>query len=275
MTGRVSSAFRPPSPPDPSLESRPVPRKHRFATRSFGPGAAPDIQQTVTSAGELSRAVQDNDALPQSTATLQADEDRKILENVERENNVDYWGDDRPGHSDPTWGFFLFVTDYALTTTANVPRAVENLLKVQQQHMSTSQRWGNVYSKELYHRLKFDVVEDEEALDGASLDRVQACFRAHVRGLEICPEDDFPGPVRYKVCLVLDSEAVDMLANLAFPEDDDIIGNSRREKLTAVDIYWECSKRASRSYRGAKGLEIDTLAYNYDLIDTLGLESAG
>jgi hypothetical protein len=102
---------------------------------------------------------------------------------------------------------------------------------------------------------------------------VRACFRAQVRGLEICSEDSFPSPVRYEVCLVLDSSAVEMLAKLVFSEDD-VVGDSRRYKLRAVDIYWERPELTSSSYLGAKDLQIDTLQYNYDLMESLGLESA-
>lgn len=103
---------------------------------------------------------------------------------------------------------------------------------------------------------------------------MRACFRAQVRGLEICPEDTFPRPVRYKVCLVLDSSAVEMLANLTFSEHD-VIGDSRQFKLRAVDIYWERSRAASNPYRGVKDLEIRSLTYSYDLMEGLGLENAG
>jgi hypothetical protein len=130
MTGRGNSAQKPHSPLDPSLESRPVPQKHRFSTRSFGTGAVPNIQQTVTSFNELSRADQ-GVAEPRSLEKIQAGHDCRFLEHIEIESNIDYWGDDRPGASDPTWGFFLVLTDYASTTTANIPRAVEKLLEVQ------------------------------------------------------------------------------------------------------------------------------------------------
>jgi hypothetical protein len=116
-------------------------------------------------------------------------------------------------------------------------------------------------------------IENQAALDGASLDRVRVCFRAHVGSLEICPEDSFPCPVRYKVCLLLDSSAVEMLSSLAFSEDD-VMGNSRRYKLRAVGIYWGRPEQTSSSYRGAKDLQIDSLRYNYDLMESLGLESA-
>jgi hypothetical protein len=101
MTGRGDSARRPPSPPDSTLESRPVPDKHRFPTRSFGPGATPDIQQTVTSANELSRADQ-GDAEPRSLENIQAGNDRRFHEHIEFESNIDYLGDNRPGALDPT-----------------------------------------------------------------------------------------------------------------------------------------------------------------------------
>jgi hypothetical protein len=56
MTGRGplgNPQMRCPSPIDPTLESRPVPRAHRFPIRSFGPGAAADVQQTLSSLEDL------------------------------------------------------------------------------------------------------------------------------------------------------------------------------------------------------------------------------
>jgi hypothetical protein len=64
-----------------------------------------------------------------------------------------------------------------------------------------------------------------------------------------------------------------MLSSLAFSEDE-VMGNSRRYKLRAVDIYWGRPEQTSSSYRGAKDLQIDSLRYNYDLMESLGLESA-
>jgi hypothetical protein len=102
---------------------------------------------------------------------------------------------------------------------------------------------------------------------------VRACFCTHVTGLELCPEDIEPASVRYNVCLVLDSNAVEILANLAFSEND-VVGDSRLYKLRAVDVYWKRPERTASSYRGAKDLEIDFLPYNYNLMASLGLESA-
>jgi hypothetical protein len=49
-----------------------------------------------------------------------------------------------------------------------------------------------------------------------------------------------------------------MLSSLAFSEDY-IMGDSRRYKLRAVDIYWQRPELTSSCHRGAKGLQIDTL----------------
>jgi hypothetical protein len=72
----------------------------------------------------------------------------------------------------------------------------------------------------LYRRLRLDVVEDQEALEGASVDRVRECFRVLVRSFELSDnEDEYPPPARNLVCFVLDSERVDMLADLDVFDD--------------------------------------------------------
>ena len=77
----------------------------------------------------------------------------------------------------------------------------------------------NVYAAEAYGRFLLDLVQDREALDGASADRIRENFRALVRGLELNEDEEvYEGSVKNQVCLVLTAEKVEMLANLHFEE---------------------------------------------------------
>lgn len=63
-------------------------------------------------------------------------------------------------------------------------------------------------------------MQDEEALSGASDNRVQEEFRAQPCGLHQLDEDGIiQGAVHNYMCLVLDRAVVYMLADLTFPED--------------------------------------------------------
>jgi hypothetical protein len=183
--------------------------------------------------------------------------------------------DGRPVESDPTWGFFLFLTaDYTQAVKDKVPRAVENPVRVQQRALRADADEANVYVKELNRRLKFGLVEDQEALEGASIDRVRECFRALVRSFELSDDEErFPPPARNMVCLVLDGAAVEMLANLEFYDDRRQESQAHRQcKLQAVDIHWRRPEMTRDSYRGARLLEINSLPDVYDSLDSETLD---
>ena len=72
---------------------------------------------------------------------------------------------------------------------------MENLLKLQQRTLGAHAEPADVYADRAFRRLRFDLVEDQDALDAASNDRVRECFRALVRSFELSDdEDDFPPP---------------------------------------------------------------------------------
>lgn len=127
VTSRRNPPSRSPSPTDPSLESRPAPWKRVFPVRSFGPGASPDIGQRITSLDDLDRAA----STTGGTEDLIAKDNRDLVEAIEKWQDVSWRDDDRPVEPDPTWGYFLFLTDYTQAVTEAVPQALDNLVKVQ------------------------------------------------------------------------------------------------------------------------------------------------
>lgn len=265
--------MRAPSPVDATLQTRALPRKHRFPLRSFGPGEASNMQQTVTSLWKLEDAAADDPA----SQTMFADGARGLLASVFRWEQTNHWRDGRPVELDPTWGYYLFLTDYDRVTEDNVKRAVKNLLEVQRrQLLGASGERANLFSKEAYHRLKLIVVEDQEALQDASVDRVRENFRALVRCLELQDDDSdgFPSPPpRNGVCLVLDAGKVEMMASLTFT-DSDPKGNMRaleQCKLLAVDIHWKRPAMTRNEYRGCRELEIGMLDSVYSDLNILTL----
>lgn len=81
--------MRSPSPTDPTLETRPVPRKHRFPIRSFGPGAATNIQKTVTPPEELHRTAGSDLA----SQTNEAKWDYDLLRSITQWEGTDWRND--------------------------------------------------------------------------------------------------------------------------------------------------------------------------------------
>lgn len=84
---------------------------------------------------------------------------------------------------DPTWGFSMMPGDYCLAARDNVDPVMESLLHVQQNILGDNADPRDVYADKLYRRLMFDLVEDQEALEGASHDWVRECFFGYLRGL--------------------------------------------------------------------------------------------
>jgi hypothetical protein len=144
-----------------------------------------------------------------------------------------------------------------------------SLVRVQQRALRADTAAANPYAKELYRRLRFNVVEDEEALEGASVDRVRECFRALARSLELSDdEDEYPPPARNLICFVLDSDSVEVLADLDF--FDHYVQELKvheKCKLQAVNIDWKRPEMTRDSYRGARYLEIPSLARTYGSLD--------
>ena len=258
MTGRRAPQARPTTPTDPTLKSRPPPRQRRFPLRSYGPGAAADILQQTTATQALHHLASSSAA----SQTLEAKDNSDLLARVEKWEKCSLWEDGRSVKPDPTWGFYVIVTDYSRTAKDNIDRAMENLLRVQQ--LGASADLPDVYADEAYRRLKFDVVEDQDALGGASHDRVRECFRAHIRSLELWDDiDQFPPPPRNYVCLIMDVSKIEMLANLNFHDARSL----STCKLQAVDIFWERPETTTSSYRGVRELAIDTLLRTYLLLN--------
>lgn len=265
MTGRRAPVARPTTPPDPSLRSRPPPYKHRYPQRSYGPGVAEDIRECTTSTETLRHLASTSPA----SQTLEAVDHNDLLKVIEQWENCSMWSDGRAVESDPTWGFYIMVTDYSQTAQNSLDQAMENLLRVQHRHLNADAHPPDVYADELYRRLKFDVVMDQEALDGASDDRVRECFRAHLRGLELWDDpEEFMPPSRNYVCLVLDADKIEMLVNLSFQEDDSQeFFTFRACKLKAIDILWERPETTRSSYRGVRDLAINSLSRTYLVLE--------
>jgi hypothetical protein len=209
-----------------------------------------------------------------------AAEDASIPETAEAIDNWDllkYINKYEKRCSDPTWGFFLFLTDYSETTKDNMPRAIDNLIKAMRSVLGASAERVHPLCIETYKRLKFDLVEDREALEGASIDRVRACFRALLRSLHLSDDEEhpFPLPVRNRACLVLDRAAVDMLADLPFYEGrTQESGSWEQRKLQAVDIYWERSEMTRSAYCGVREFAIEDLSGMYMLLRYRSMETA-
>ena len=115
-------------------------------------------------------------------------------------------------------------------------------------------------------------------MDSASPDRVRQCFRALFRSLEITDDEDdavWVPPTRNQVCFVLDADSVQMLANLAFRDDNNHIEEYcafEACQVQAVDIKWQRPEETNSKYRGWRNVSIVDLPRMYHLFDDEGLE---
>ncbi|KAH0371537.1 hypothetical protein KCU65_g1767, partial [Aureobasidium melanogenum] len=280
MSGRGSAAAppsRPVTPVDQTLVSRPVPRRRNFVPRYFGPGAASSIRSRVSSIHDLLASADETMYAPKRAHSTimdsywpNGDDVRHLLQDCADWESVSFRSDERPPPPDPTWGFTVFVTAYDHESREQLNQALHNWLRVQERELESG--WTlPVFAAEAWKRFKLDIIEDQEALDGASDDRIRADFRALVRNKELSDdEDQFLPPARNQVCLVLDAAAMTMLAELKFPgESKDDRAAFGDKKVKAVDIQWNRPQTSTSSYRGIGHLSITALARFYHLI-TLG-----
>ena len=260
---RRPEVLRPVTPPDPTLSTSPVPQTRSYIARSFGPAATSNIRETARSMTEL-EAEADSAAHPQAPESYypRADETRKLLKGVESWKFVE---------DDPTWGYYVFVTVYSGNAREKLPQALANWVKIVQKCLSIGTL--PVYSDEAFRRFGFKVVEDGDALDGASVDRVREEFRAQIRGLHLGENDDddsatsdFMPPARNQACFLLDEAAITMLADISSLPDDavDFYRTYNCKTVTVVDGFWDRSRQDPReTYRGVGQLAVTGLVDFY------------
>lgn len=263
MTSRRNPPPRPTTPPDPTLLSRPPPWKCRLPLRSFGPAAAPDIKQRTTSIGTL------DDQAGACLGALNAESSCKLLENFTKWESAASWYGGKMMDEDPTWGFGVMLVDYSPAARDNVERAMDNLLRLQEKVLGANTYPPDVYADEIYRRLRFDLLEDRDALEGASLDRVCQCYLAYLRDLGLWDDTGRyrPEPQRYHVSLVLDSSKIEMLVNLPFRD----VKASGTCKLSVVDVFWRRPETTDDPYRGVREIAVDMLIDTYEALDTENL----
>lgn len=200
-------------------------------------------------------------------------ENRALLEKIKEWEAVS-WREDEVVVPQPTWGFYVFLTDHDEATKELAPRAMENWVQlIRQVQGADNADEPRPCADEVLRRFRLDLVDiEEESVPGqpVSIDRVRECFRALVRSLEISDDDgedekeyfSVPPPTRNMVCLALDADKVRMLATLSLSQDS---RTYEAYKLQAVDIKWQRPKftRGSREYRGVMDLDIIMLARAY------------
>ncbi|KAL6362866.1 hypothetical protein LRP88_04180 [Fusarium phalaenopsidis] len=252
MTGRGKAGT--PAPPrlplrDLTLTTRPVPPERLFNVRSVGPGAASDIRSTAESFQDLKDRAgpfSDSDECGQAWYLL-----RKLRR-----------------QSDPTWGYYVFVTSYTEAAMKGLEPAAQKLVEVV--HRIFAENAHPALGAEAYKRFKLDLVQDREALDGASDDRVREEFNALLRGHGLWPagcSDSGPFmPARHFVCFVFDEATILELESLSFPdkleEDYKALENVR---IKILDRAWQRPKSGRSSYPGVDDCPVQGLVGVYYL----------
>ncbi|KAJ3524499.1 hypothetical protein NM208_g12039 [Fusarium decemcellulare] len=170
--------------------------------------------------------------------------------------------------NDPTWGFFIFVTSYSTAAMENLDQAV---LKVVEVVRRTLEDIGHSrFAAEAHKRLKLDVLQDKEALEDASDDRIREEFNSLIRGLGFWPDDDDDtcGPLslgRYVVGLVFDEAKILELAGLSLPanpkDDYDALENVR---IKVIDRPWRRRANGRGRYQGVDNCPITALPNLFD-----------
>ncbi|KAJ4328748.1 hypothetical protein N0V84_000751 [Fusarium piperis] len=149
------------------------------------------------------------------------------------------------GEKDPTWGFYFLVNGAEL--------AAQKLVEIVRRVFAANAH--PALAAEACKRFKMDLVQDREALDGASDDRVREEFNAFLRGHGLWPascSDSGPFmPARLFVCFVLDEATILELESLSFPEkvgeDYKALENVR---IKIIDRPWQRPKSGWSSYLG-------------------------
>lgn len=84
----------------------------------------------------------------------------------------------------------FFLTDYDRATRDSIPRAMKKWVEaIRSDLRPRDPADSKVYSDEAFRRLRLDLVDDQEALEHRSIDRVRECLRVLVRRSELADDD--------------------------------------------------------------------------------------
>lgn len=147
---------------------------------------------------------------------MRSDDNRKLLSAVEDYQNKTR-GPLGQAVTDPTWGYYIFVTAYSDKARQQLGPAVDALVRLTIRSLRSISI--SAYCEEAIKRFKLDVVDDKEALENASEDRVREEFYAQLIGLWML-EDDLMfrgiGPSRFTACILFDEDTIERLSNVSF-----------------------------------------------------------
>ncbi|KAF5983859.1 hypothetical protein FBULB1_3627 [Fusarium bulbicola] len=205
-----------------------------------------------------------------------SDDVRKLLSAVEA-HQTKTRGPLGQASTDPTWGYFVFVTSYSNLACQKLNQALENLVRATIRSLRLMS--PSLYSEEATKRFKLEVVEDKEALENASEDRVREEFRAHLRSLGVL-EDDLMfrgiGTSRFSACILLDEQTISRLANCSFSLDIEWDEPRLANVLVRmIDPKWDYPAEPypgeldddGRPYRGGDDYPVTALAELYCIMD--------
>ncbi|KAJ4005804.1 hypothetical protein NW752_011133 [Fusarium irregulare] len=252
MTGRGRAAPIILPRPDPTLETRPVPRERHYAVRSIGPGSAPEAREQFQSIEQVKQQANDTGLNPK----LYEEGDIRLLLKLLTSEHIIDWREDgsRDEILDPTWGPTIMVTAYSENARKNLEQAVSNLVETCRRFLFKDPRY-EAYAQETFKRLRFDVIEDKETLENASDDRIREEFNAHVRSLRLFREDledeirraemlehnlNRPiGPRRYDFCIAMDERTIEELALLVFSDNEEENASVLRDvSVKVIERCW-------------------------------------
>ncbi|KAJ4122957.1 hypothetical protein NW768_009948 [Fusarium equiseti] len=249
--------------PDPTLESRPVPRERHYHVRSVGPGSAPEVRENYQPVKELLQQASNDGLEPKSYF----EEDiRPLLEFLTSEHDID-WREDN-SFIEPTWGPTIMITAYSEKARRNLDQALSNLVEACRRFLFKDPRF-KPWAQETFNRLKFEVIEDKDSLENASDDRIREEFNAHVRSLRLFGDlkdeirraevfgYNLNRPMasrRYEICIALDERAIEQLAMLTFTEDvDENAKVLRSVSVKLIDRYWHYPEEADLEWIRGSG----------------------
>lgn len=128
---------------------------------------------------------------------------------------------------DRTWGFYIFVTEYSPAAQTALPEVLNKLVQCANLELDWHLKQAftsRVVAEEARRRFKLDVVSDEAILANASTDRVREEFIALVKSKRRDFLDEHilpPPPNRNFACMMLDSEAFQLIGSLDVPASCD------------------------------------------------------
>ncbi|PLB55402.1 hypothetical protein P170DRAFT_432945 [Aspergillus steynii IBT 23096] len=170
-----------------------------------------------------------------------------------------------------TWGYVVYRTTYTPESNTQFPKVLEMLetwIKREiYKDLNDLENADPAPNNEIWARHRFTVIEDENALNGATIDTVRAHFEQWVE--DKCQRDMWN---KYRICMVIDDDILQRLVDVPTPEQhaeqhgDGCLQEIEKWYVKVIEPFFD-PYNAAQDYEGWMNCSVYVLVRLWHLMD--------